>query len=173
MNLRITESKSVALPLGDTPTWGERWESNPRQPEPQSGALPTELRPPYGVPLGIRTPGPRLRRALLYPAELKIHIVKHFIVLLERVPGIEPGYSAWKADILPLNYTRMWSGRRDSNPQLSPWQGDTLPLSHFRKNGGSNWNRTSDTRIFSPLLYRLSYLGLVAGTGFEPVTFGL
>ena len=36
-----------------------------------------------------------------------------------------------------------------------------------------NRNRTSDTRIFSPLLYRLSYLGLVAGTGFEPVTFGL
>ena len=24
-------------------------------------------------------------------------------------------------------------------------------------NGGFNWNRTSDTRIFSPLLYRLSY----------------
>ncbi len=23
---------------------------------------------------------------------------------------------------------------------------------------GQNWNRTSDTRIFSPLLYRLSYL---------------
>ena len=47
-----------------------------------------------------------------------------------------------------------------------------------------NRNRTSDTRIFSPLLYQLSYLGIeacrtfilklvVAGTGFEPVTFGL
>jgi hypothetical protein len=23
--------------------------------------------------------------------------------------------------------------------------------------GGASWNRTSDTRIFSPLLYRLSY----------------
>ena len=156
MNLRITESKSVALPLGDTPTWGERWESNPRQPEPQSGALPTELRPPYGVPLGIRTPGPRLRRALLYPAELKIHIVKHFTVLLERVPGIEPGYSAWKADILPLNYTRMWSGRRDSNPQLSPWQGDTLPLSHFRIliffyfNGADEGSRTPTPKALDP-----------------------
>ena len=29
--------------------WGERWGSNPRQPEPQSGALPTELRSPYGT----------------------------------------------------------------------------------------------------------------------------
>ncbi len=51
---------------------------------------------------------------------------------MERVPGIEPGYPAWKAGVLPLNYTRIWSGRRDSNSQLSPWQGDTLPLSHSR-----------------------------------------
>ena len=28
---------------------GERWDSNPRQPEPQSGALPTELYPPYNI----------------------------------------------------------------------------------------------------------------------------
>ena len=41
-----------------------------------------------------------------------------------------------------------------------------------RKNAQSR-NRTSDTRIFSPLLYQLSYLGKIAGTGFEPVTFGL
>gem|GEM_PF-1495495 len=26
---------------------GDRWGSNPRQPEPQSGALPAELRPPF------------------------------------------------------------------------------------------------------------------------------
>ena len=26
--------------------------------------------------------------------------------LMERVAGIEPAYSAWKADVLPLNYTR-------------------------------------------------------------------
>lgn len=25
---------------------------------------------------------------------------------------------------------------------------------------GQNWNRTSDTRIFSPLLYQLSYLAI-------------
>ena len=36
-----------------------------------------------------------------------------------------------------------------------------------------NRNRTSDTRIFSPLLYQLSYLGEIAGAGFEPATFGL
>jgi hypothetical protein len=26
---------------------------------------------------------------------------------MERVKGIEPSYSAWKADVLPLNYTRL------------------------------------------------------------------
>ena len=48
----MPESKSGALPLGYIPLskkWGERWDSNPRQPESQSGALPTELRPPYGA----------------------------------------------------------------------------------------------------------------------------
>ena len=43
----------------------------------------------------------------------------------------------------------------------------------FYKVNAQSRNRTSDTRIFSPLLYQLSYLGIIAGTGFEPVTFGL
>ena len=41
------------------------------------------------------------------------------------------------------------------------------------KKSAQNRDRTSDTRIFSPLLYQLSYLGIVAGEGFEPPTFGL
>ena len=36
-------------------------------------------------------------------------------------------------------------------------------------NGAQTRNRTTDTGIFSPLLYRLSYLGIMAGElGFEP-----
>ena len=39
----MPESKSGALPLGYSPifkyTWGERWDSNPRPPGPQPGAL--------------------------------------------------------------------------------------------------------------------------------------
>ena len=31
------------------------------------------------------------------------------------------------------------------------------------KNGAQRRNRTTDTGIFSPLLYRLSYLGIMAG----------
>ena len=79
----MRESKSRALPLGDTPMlfwvnkWGERWESNPRPPGPQSGAPPIELLPPYlfGATEGIRTPDTRLRRAVLYPAELQSHLI--------------------------------------------------------------------------------------------------
>jgi hypothetical protein len=33
--------------------WGEWWGSNPRQPEPQSGALPTELHPPLFKLIGF------------------------------------------------------------------------------------------------------------------------
>ena len=54
-----------------------------------------------GDPGGIRTPDPRLRRPLLYPTELLDHII------LERAMGIEPTTSAWKAEVLPLNYTRI------------------------------------------------------------------
>ena len=51
------------------------------------------------APEGTRTPGPLLRRQLLYPPELQAR--------MERVMGIEPTRPAWKAGILPLNYTRI------------------------------------------------------------------
>ena len=41
------------------------------------------------------------------------------LLFLERVKGLEPSISAWKANVLPLHYTRMifcfWCGRRDLN----------------------------------------------------------
>ena len=33
----------------------------------------------------------------------------------------------------------------------------TLNIGLYSLPGGSSWNRTNDTRIFSPVLYRLSY----------------
>ena len=57
----------------------------------------------HNVPEGIRTPDPRLRRPLLYPAELQTHA----LFSEKRVMGIEPTYPAWKAGVLPLNYTRI------------------------------------------------------------------
>ena len=53
--------------------------------------------------------------------------------------GIEPTYPAWKAGVLPLNYTCEKDERFIS---------------------AQSRNRTNDTRIFSPLLYQLSYLGI-------------
>lgn len=32
---------------------------------------------------------------------------KSLILLMERVMGIEPTLAAWKAEVLPLNYTRL------------------------------------------------------------------
>jgi hypothetical protein len=97
---------------------------------------------------------------------------------LEARPGLEPGIRVLQTLALPLGHLapfclsqstqlqRMlrslddnWSGRRDLNPRPSPWQGDALPLSYFRSYGAAGQNRTGDTRIFSPLLYRLSYRG--------------
>ena len=63
-----------------------------------------------------------------------------------------------------------WSGRRGSNSLPPPWQGGALPdelRPHIRHSihcadfGASDRNRTNDTGIFSPLLYQLSYRGII------------
>ena len=61
----------------------------------------------HGAPEGIRTPDPRLRRPMLYPTELQTRLENFYTLLLERVMGIGPTQPAWKAGILPLNYTRI------------------------------------------------------------------
>jgi hypothetical protein len=82
---------------------------------------------------------------------------------MEAPPRIELGNKGFAVLCLTAWLWRLknWSGRRDSNPRHSPWQGDALPLSHSRMYffGAQGRNRTTDTRIFSPLLYLLSYLG--------------
>ena len=72
----------------------------------------------------------------------------------------------------------VWSGLRGSNPPPPPWQGGALPNELNPQNGASGRNRTNDTRIFSPLLYQLSYRGGLGGCfrkmatrmGLEPTT---
>ena len=43
----LAGNENARLSLAFSRIWGGRWESNPRHQEPQSCALPTELRPPY------------------------------------------------------------------------------------------------------------------------------
>ena len=67
----------------------------------------------FGAPIGTRTPDLLLRRQLLYPAEL---LARNCSAVkaepMERVMGIEPTRPAWKAGILPLNYTRTFCDTR-------------------------------------------------------------
>ena len=88
---------------------------------------------------------------------------------MEAPPRLELGIKVLQTSALPLGYgaiklientsvlSIMWSGLRDSNSLPSPWQGDALPDELNPHIGASGRNRTIDTRIFSPLLYRLSY----------------
>src|SRR6266436_3107730 len=59
------------------------------------------------------------------------------------------------------------------HPQKISKSAESIGLLTLRYSSGDR-NRTCDTRLMSPLLYRLSYAAWeVAGTGFEPATFGL
>ena len=71
-----------------------------------------------------------------------------------------------------FTFKRPWSGLRGSNSLPPPWQGGALPDElNPQNNGASDRNRTNDTGIFSPLLYRLSYRGIMATwMGLEPTT---
>ncbi len=76
--------------------------------------------------------------------------------------GIEPTLEVLETSVLPLNYAPKWCRLEDLNPQPTDYKSVALPIELSRhkkkqKNGGSGRNRTADTRIFSPLLYRLSY----------------
>ena len=106
---------------------------------------------------------------------------KHFCsesLHLEVTPGFEPGnegfadpcLTTWLCHQIREILTEslcFWSGRRGSNSLPRPWQGRALPdelrpqmTPMFQRHGASGRSRTNDTRIFSPLLYQLSYRGI-------------
>ena len=67
---------------------------------------------------------------------------------LERVKGIEPSSSAWKAEVLPLNYTRKMAVPTGIEPAISCVTGrhvnryTTGPIMYLLKNGGGRGIRT-------------------------------
>ncbi len=100
-------------------------------------------------------------RRILSPLRLPVPPPRHgWNKIWRRHPESNWGIKVLQTSALPLGYAaKKWSGKRDSNSRPPPWQGGALPLSYFRTHGAPGQNRTADTRIFSPLLYRLSYRG--------------
>ena len=73
---------------------------------------------------------------------------------LERVMGLEPTISAWKANVLPLHYTRKY-------------------LPYIKLFGAGDGARTRHLRLGKAALYRMSYSRkLVPQSGLEPPTQG-
>lgn len=73
--------------------------------------------------------------------------------------------------LVRLRPQKMWCCRRGSNPRPPSYQDGALPelsydnkekalLKTGREDGAAEWNRTTDTQIFSLLLYQLSYHGM-------------
>ena len=140
----------------------------------QTSALPLGYGAVFGADDEIRT------RDLILTKDVRYHLCHISIERGERRFLPKRGIAAplrGRAGAGPPN----WSGLRGSNPLPRPWQGRALPnelnphllfvpaarrplpadrraASFFL--GASGRNRTNDTRIFSPLLYQLSYRGI-------------
>ena len=88
-----------------------------------------------GAPEGIRTPDTRLRRPVLYPTELQAHFVSAESLIyrtkpiMERVMGIGPTQPAWKAGVLPLNYTRVTHNACIFYQNIRALSNDFIPFS--------------------------------------------
>ena len=90
-----------STPNGVLFLFSDRRDSNPRLPPWQGGALPTEPLSHKSTVVMLSQPVRNVNRQ-------------------QRVMGIEPTFSAWKADVLPLNHTRAYIGVTGFEP-ATPW----------------------------------------------------
>ena len=83
-----------------------------------------------------------------------------FSCTLRKYPQRESNsYRRFRRPMLcPLSYADVMLdvGFEPTTPGIS----DQCSTTELIQQSGPDWNRTSDTRIFSPLLYQLSYLGV-------------
>ena len=91
------------------------------------------LEPPTSRLSGVRS------NHLSYAPKLKNLVIEQSS---KRVTRIELATTAWKAVVLPLNYTRI----------------------NTKNKNGARRNRTADTWSFNPLLYQLSYRATYCGS---------
>ena len=106
------------------------------------------------------------------PAAEEARLFRGSVLTAGRGSGWEPADTTVSAEEHAKKITTqmggdLWSGRRGSNSLPRPWQGRALPdelrpqmAPLLRHLGASGRSRTNDTRIFSPLLYQLSYRGI-------------
>ena len=91
--------------------WGGRWDSNPRSSVPQTDAL-GQLRYTHHILArlkGLEPLDPCLEGRCSIQLSYRRLLIPQGRNQMERVMGIEPTRPAWKAGVLPLNYTRRWA----------------------------------------------------------------
>ena len=142
-------------------------DSNLRMHESKSCALPTWLIPNIsGERTGIRTPDTRLRRALLYPAELCTHILKSGADEGSRTPtpkALDPKSSA-SANSATSAYFFLGGGWWIRTTESTANRFTVCPLWPLGKSsifGAGNRTRTYNLLITSQLLYQLSHTSIL------------
>ena len=89
---------------------------------------------------------------------------------MERVTGIEPALEAWKASVLPLNHTRDWSGRQDSNLRHPAPKAGALPGCATSRHPNSLISIADFLRVFGQ--FRAKFTKGIASMGNRVLLFG-